>query len=360
MTDHDNRARASSETGGPGGWPAASPAEAGFAADLAERLDAGVADGRFANLHAVLVARHGALVAERYYPGSDEAWGRPLGRVDFGPDTLHDLRSVTKSIVSLLYGIARAEGLVPAVEAPLVEQFPDLADLAADPARRRMTVAHALTMQLGTVWDEGLSYADPRNSEHAMELAADRIRFVLDRPLAREPGTGWSYNGGATALLGRLIADGTGMSLEAFARRRLFAPLGIEAVEWVRGRDGAHIAASGLRLRPRDLARIGRLVLDGGRWEGGQVVPADWLEASFRTHVRAEDLDYGYQWWLGPMHDGARPWIAGFGNGGQRLYLAPRPGLVVVVMAGNYNRPDAWRLPVAVITGVVLPAIAGT
>jgi CubicO group peptidase (beta-lactamase class C family) len=262
-------------------WPRAALADAGFASDLSEQIDARVRDGSFENLHAVLVARGGKLVLERYYEGRDEVWGRARGRVVVGPDTLHDLRSITKSIVGLLYGIALSGGEVPALDAPLVDQFPEYPDLALDPMRRRMIVAHALTMMLGTEWDEGLSYADPRNSEHAMELADDRYRFVLDRPMVAEPGTRWVYNGGATAVLGRLIAKGSGRSLRDYAERRLFAPLRIGEFEWVRGHDGEFIAASGLRLRPRDLARIGQLVLDGGRFEGRQIVPRGVARAVF-------------------------------------------------------------------------------
>ncbi|MGE0724644.1 MAG: serine hydrolase domain-containing protein [Alphaproteobacteria bacterium] len=338
-------------------WARAGLEEAGFASDLGERIDAGVRDGRFANLHAVLIARGGKLVLERYWPGEDEVWGRPRGVVSHGPDELHDIRSVTKSVVGLLYGIARAGGMAPDLAAPLVDQFPEYPDLAADPARRRMTVAHALTMTLGTEWDEGLSYADPRNSEHAMELAADRHRFVLDRPMVAAPGERWTYNGGATAILGRLIAKGSGRSLADFARERLFAPLALENVEWVRGDDGEYVAASGLRMRARDLLKIGQLVLDGGRRDGREVVPADWLDRSFRTHARAIDIDYGYQWWLGPEPaDGAPRWVAGFGNGGQRVMVWRRSATAIVILAGNYNRPDAWKLPVAIVTDVILPA----
>ena len=339
-------------------WPGAALTEAGFAPDLGKQLDAGVRDGKFENLHAVLVVRGGKLVLERYYEGEDERWGQPRGRVVFGPDQLHDLRSVTKSIVGLLYGIARAEGKVPPLDASLIDQFPAYQDLAEDPMRGRMSVAHALSMMLGTEWDEGLSYADPHNSEHAMELAEDRYRFVLDRPMVAEPGTQWVYNGGATALLGRLIAKGSDRSLRDYAQEKLFAPLGITEFEWVQGYDAEFIAASGLRLRPRDLAKVGQLLLNGGRWEDTQIVSADWLEESLETRAKVDEhLDYGYQWWLGPKLASGQRWVAGFGNGGQRLTVIRELDLSVVVMAGNYNQPDAWRLPVAIITDTVIPAL---
>ena len=165
---------------------------------------------------------------------------------------------------------------------------------------------------------------DPRNSEHAMELADDRYRFVLERPIMTAPGGQWVYNGGTTAVLGRLIEKGSGLTLRDYAEAKLFAPLGITAFEWVRGYDGADIAASGLRLRPRDLARIGQMVLNGGRWEGRQIVSEDWLAQSFETRVNVDvGIDYGYQWWLSPEHAEGPPMIAGMGNGGQRLFIVP-------------------------------------
>jgi CubicO group peptidase (beta-lactamase class C family) len=340
-------------------WQSVAPAEAGFAPDLADRLDRAVQEGSLPNLHAVVIARGGKLVLERYYDGQDERWGEPLGTVSFGPQVEHDLRSVSKSIVGLLYGIALAEGRVPALDQPLVDHFP-YPDLAADPARRRITVAHALSMTLGTEWDETLPYTDPRNSEIAMEMAPDRYRFVLERPIVAEPGSRWVYNGGTTALLAHLIAEGTGMQLHDYAREKLFAPLGITDTEWVVGSNGEAAAASGLRMRPRDLARIGRLVLDRGRWGDRQLVPAAWLEASFEPRVPSEpELAYGYQWWLWPREPRAdgRRWMAGFGNGGQRLTIMPHLDLVLVVMAGNYNQPDAWKLPVSITAEILIPAL---
>ncbi|MGI9622227.1 MAG: serine hydrolase domain-containing protein [Acidimicrobiales bacterium] len=342
-------------------WSDGDSADAGIASDLGEQIDAGIDQGRFDNLHAVLVVHESELILERYYEGQDEIWGRTRGRVAFGPDELHDLRSVTKSLVSLLYGIALSEGIVPPLDAPLVEQFPEYPDLATDAQRGRMTVAHALTMTMGTEWDENLPYTDPRNSETAMELAEDRYRFVLDRPMVTEPGIQWTYNSGATAVIGRLIAKGSGRSLLDYAEEKLFAPLDIAEFEWVRGKDGEHIASSGLRLRPLDLAKIGEMLLDDGRWNGRQVVPADWLEQSFTSPASPDDTNYGYQWWLSPggsdqAADDPR-WVAGLGNGGQILYLAPDLDLLVVINAGNYNDQEASGRLRAIVFEIVLPAV---
>ncbi len=294
-----------------------------------------------------------------FYTGVDEAWGKPLGPVSFARETLHDVRSVTKSIVGLLYGIALDRGLVPPPEAPLLAQFPKYSDLPADWRRARLSILHALNMTLGMEWDEQRSYADPANSERAMEDAPDRTRFILDRPFVATPGERWIYSGGAVALVGSLIANGSGMTLQDFARQALFAPLGITVFEWARGNDGVVSAASGLRLRSHDLLTIGRMVLAGGEWNGVRVVSRAWLDSSFQPVAdTGEGLKYGRLWWIGeattPTLPGARRWIAGIGNGGQRLFLMPDADLATVVFCGAYNAQDDWITPIRIWREIVL------
>ena len=212
-------------------------------------------------------------------------------------------------------------------------------------------------MQMGTEWNEDLPYTDPRNSEIAMEMAADRYRYVLDRPLVHEPGTRWTYNGGATAIIGHLIAQGVQKPIDIYAKEKLFTPLGVENFEWVHGQDGVPSAASGLRMNIHDLAKIGGLIMNNGQFNGQQIVPKDWLTMSFTPHANLENgLRYGFFWWLAAQ--GSPPnWVAGFGNGGQRLTINQRENLVLAVFAGNYNQPDAWRLPVKIITDFLVPAL---
>jgi len=324
---------------------------------MEEKLDTAFAAGHLSGLHSVLVIHEGSIVAEKHYPGDDQRWGTPLGEIKHNRNRLHDLRSVTKSITSLLYGIALSEGIVPGLDESLIQQFPEYADLTSDPQRSKILIRHALSMKMGTEWNEDLPYSDPRNSEIAMERASDRYRFALDRPMVNEPGDWWTYNGGATALVGKLIAKGAGVPIDVYAKNRLFTPLGIKEFEWVSGADGVPSVASGLRLNIHDLARIGHLVLDQGVWRGNQIIPADWLDVSFTPHAKLRDgLRYGLFWWLGP--EGTPPyWVAGFGNGGQRLMISPANKLIVVVFAGNYNQADAWKLPVKIITEFVLPAV---
>ena len=337
-------------------------ADGDFRARLAEMQR----DGRVSGLHALLVSRGGRPLFEHYGTGDDESWGKPLGAVTFGPAVLHDLRSVTKSIVGMLYGIALADGKVPPPEAKLYDQFPEYADIGRQPGRDRITVAHVLSMTLGTEWDElTIPYSDARNSEIAMERSPDRYRFVLDRQIVGEPGVKWTYNGGATALLGRLITKGTGKKLPDYARHALFDPLGLGPTEWSNGLQGEAAAASGLRMRAPDLLRVGQMVLAGGAWQGRQVVPQAWLRQSTTPIVTIEDpFRYGWHWYLGEVPVGApirtERLIVGTGWGGQRLFLMPALDLVVAMNAGNYHLPRAEqrRIANAVLTELVLPAVA--
>jgi CubicO group peptidase (beta-lactamase class C family) len=356
-------------------WSAIAPREAGLA-DLGTRFDRLVAGKRVWNLHGVVVARGGRIVLERYFEGEQNSFGT-LARFQFGPGTLDNLYSVTKSIVALVYGVALAEGKVPPPDAPLYEQFPEYRDLLeADPRRKQRTVAHALTMTLGLQWDElVVPYSDPKNDEIGMEMSADRYRFVLERPVIGAPGKRWLYCGGATALLGRIIARGTGQPLPDYARAALFDPLGLGATEWVNNKDtwvaarygpgdGEPVIASGLRMTVRDLARIGQLVLDGGAAGGRQVVPAQWLTECLTPRVSVdEQRRYGYQWYIGDFAYGSREqprldrWVGCFGNGGQRLFVMPDLDLVVAVTAGNYSAPDQWIPPTRVMREAVLPSL---
>jgi CubicO group peptidase (beta-lactamase class C family) len=345
-----------------GQWQVTTPAEAGFAPDLDACFEIARQAGTLPNVHAVVAVRRGRIFFERYWAGPDAGLGRPLGVARFGPDTLHDMRSMSKSVVGLLYGIALAAGQVAGPEALLLAQFPEYPELAGDPARQGLTVGHALTMTLGLAWDEmTFPYGDPHNSETAMNQAADACRYALGQSVVEAPGVRWGYNGGATAVVARLIEKGTGLALPALARQSLFEPLGIGRTGWKLGPNGVAIVASGLRLTPRDLARIGVALLEGG----GGVIPATWLAESFAPAVVLPDgRQYGYQWYLGSVmtDDGAggarrEAVIQAVGNGGQRLYLMPQFDLVVVVTAGNYDALDQWRPPLVVLRDLVLPAL---
>ena len=337
-----------------------------IAEDMAARLAKAEAAGTVSGLDGVLVSKGGTTLFEHYGKGINEDISRNTGDfVVFGPEVLHDLRSVSKSVVGLAYGVALAEGKVPPPEAKLYDQFPEYADLAKQPGREKITIGHVLNMTLGLEWDElTVPYGDDlRNSEIAMEAAPDRFRFILGLPIVGEPGVKWTYCGAATAILGRLIAKGTGEALPAYARRVLFDPMGFGPSEWAISKDGEPRAASGCRLLPRDLLKLGQLALAGGVWQGKQIVPADWVKRITTPTIKIEGpRSYGYHWYIyDSMIDGRRQhWFGGIGWGGEKLYVFPDSDVVVAMLCGNYRKSGAEqnRVNVAVLNEVIARALA--
>ncbi|MBA4096965.1 MAG: hypothetical protein C0484_09395 [Rhodospirillum sp.] len=231
------------------GWTVASPESMGLDGELIRGIGPHFESWTDTNAHAVLIARHGKLVYERYFTGEDWAWGKALGRVAYDATKRHDLRSISKSITSLLVGIAVDRGWIADLDAPVFTFFPEHADLRTA-EKDTITLRHLLTMSAGFAWSEDLPYQNPQNSERLMTDAPDRCRYVLEQPLVRPPGRVYIYNGGTTALLAAILHKAAGQPLDVLAQRELFDPLGIGDVEWIRYIDGTPVAASGLRPPP--------------------------------------------------------------------------------------------------------------
>jgi CubicO group peptidase (beta-lactamase class C family) len=198
-----------------------------------------------------------------------------------------------------------------------------------------------------------------------MEMAPDRYRYIFSRPFIAEPGTRWIYGAAGPELIAKLIINGTGQSLPDFARANLFDPIGAGKTEWNKGFNGKPAPASGLRMTPRDLARVGQLILNRGRWEGRDVVDPAWLDASFRPYVPCdEQRRYGYFWYSGDFVYGRPPnrpiahWVGCFGYGGQRLFVLPSLDIVIATTAGNYADPKQWMPPIRVVREVVLASVS--
>jgi CubicO group peptidase (beta-lactamase class C family) len=316
---------------------------------LADRLS------KTANVHAVLVARGGKLMFEQYFTGSDEVPGRLYGsrvaNVTFAADTLHNVKSVSKSVASLALGIAIDRGLIRSVNEPIFSFFPELADLRS-PEKDRIELVHALTMSMGLKWVEATPATGDDNDEVRMHMASDPCRYVLGLPATAQPGQEFFYNTGALTLVSAVVRKATGRPLDDFARGALFEPLGISGAEWSRVK-GDTDAGGGLRLRPRDMAKIGQLVLAGGRWAGRQIVSRDWIDASTTWKLKATDgQSYGYLWWGGGIKF---PWIGALGRGGQSIRIVPSLDLVVAVTAGYYQdySPEAFQMQYSVFRDVL-------
>ncbi|MGL4291580.1 MAG: serine hydrolase domain-containing protein [Phreatobacter sp.] len=321
------------------GWPVASAGEdklidAGALRAMADRLAASSS----ANVHAVLAARAGKLVFERYFRGPDEIYARPVGSVAFDVDRLHDMKSVSKSVASLALGIAIDRGLIRSIDEPIFSFFPELSDLRS-PEKDRIRLSHALTMSMGLAWVEATPATGDDNDEARMHRAPDPCRYVLGLAATAPAGWDFFYNTGALTLVSAIIRKATGRPLDEFARTSLFEPMGIADVEWNRVK-GDTDAGGGLRMRPRDMAKIGQLVLAGGRWYDRQLVSRAWIDTSTAPKIKATGaLDYGYLWWLGHSLLNGREvhWTGALGRGGQSIRIVPGLDLVVVVTAGYYQ-----------------------
>lgn len=344
------------------GWEIAAPDTVGLDGERLCGIAARLAASN-ANVHAVVIARHGSLVFERYFPGYDEPWGMGGGRHEFDAQTKHDMRSVSKSVVSLLVGIAIDRQLIKSVDEPVVKFFPDYSAVKS-PGWDNITLRHLLTMSSGVQWDENLPWRDPKNDEPHLGSEADPYRYVLSKPVAAPPDSAWNYNGGGTDLLGNIIERVSAKSLEAFAREALFVPLGITDWEWMKYRNERIAAAAGLRLRPRDAAKIGQLVLNKGAWNGREVVSTKWIEQSVTPRFQAIGyfgglFFYGQQWWMGRTLGGGRDvaWIAAQGLGGQRIFVVPEFDLVVMTTSGLYTSGRQGQAALDILANSIIPSI---
>lgn len=322
-------------------------------------LAAEIGKGTFPNIHSLLISRNDKLVFERYWPGPDEHWGIPIGSVPHSKDSLHDLRSVSKTIVAACVGIAISQGKIKNVNQKVLEFFPQYA--AQDTGlKSTLTVEHLLTMSSGFVWNEDVPYDNPLNSEIRMIASPDPVGYVLSQPMEAPPGQVWKYNGGTTQLLAAIIEKTTGKRLDRFAQEYLFAPLGITDFEWMKY-PGTEIpaAASGLRLRSRDMLKFGQMYNNDGKWNGKQIVPEQWVKTSFESHVKTNSGAYGYQLWIFEDTVNNKPVraVACVGNGDQRIFFNKEKKMVVVITAGNYNKWNIKENSVAIMRKYVAPSI---
>jgi CubicO group peptidase (beta-lactamase class C family) len=326
--------------------------------------------GNVASLHpevrSVLVVRHGYLVYERYWQGRTAANG-------------DNVQSVTKSVVSALVGIALGEGKLKGLDQPIGELLARHLPKEADPRVARVTLEQLLTMTSGLAGDDPSLGGDPRVSQR-QGASHDWVGHILGRRLATNPGASFAYSSATSQLLSAIVADATGQSLLAFARARLFGPLGIASakapapvfvahpspavvkayarvpVAWPTDPQGYQLGFSGLKLPSRELAKVGYLYLNGGRWDGRQVIPAGYVAASTRPHSTpppdGPGESYGYQWWV--TSQAGHPSFRAVGYGGQLLQVVPDLDLVVVITSdASQNRNDAGDL----VGQAIIPAV---
>jgi CubicO group peptidase (beta-lactamase class C family) len=326
---------------------------------LINTLTTEIEKGIYPNIHSLLIARNNKLLYENYWGGKDESWGKDLGVVKYNQDSLHDIRSISKSIVSACIGIAMQQGKIKSVDQKVFDFFPQYAKIDTG-LKSLLTLEHLLTMTSGLVWNEDIPYTNPKNSEIQMIRSKDAVEFVLSRPMEHAPGKIWKYNGGTTQLLASIIEKTTGQKVDAFANEYLFQPLAIKIFQWAKY-PGTSLpaAASGLRLTSRDLLKFGLLYFNEGQWNDKQVIPAKWVTESFEPHVNRGTGKYGYQFWMWSDTIMNKPlqMVAAIGNGDQRIYFDKENKLLVVITAGNYNNWDIKKNSYAIMKDYIYPAL---
>jgi len=342
------------------GWQTASLNEVGIDENALRSLIDGIDRGKYENIHSILIVKDGKLVFEEYFSGYTWSYEHPEHKgalTDFGIDTTHNLASVTKSVTSALVGIAMDHGFIQGVDEKVFDFFPEYADLS-DERKDRITLEHLLTMTSGLEWNEmAIPYSNRNNDLIQLFWVLDPIEYILAKDAINEPGTKWYYSGGCTNLLGEVIREATGLRMDDFAEKHLFAPLGITNYEWDHINAEMIHASGNLRLRPRDMAKLGYLFLNGGIWEGERIVSQEWVEESTKKHVtRSPSVGYGYQWWLLTYRMDSET-VDAFhadGWGGQRIIVFPSLGMVVVFTGGNYVGAEPSN---DIISRHILPAL---
>ncbi len=331
------------------GWPTATLDAVGVAHHPLAALVSRIRDKTFPRVYSVLLVKDGKLVFEEYFDGRHRFQAHPL-------------HSVSKSVTSILVGIAVDQGLI-GVDDPIYSYFDDYRGLEWIDRSYEITIRDLLAMAHGTDWDErSRPLGDPENSIRAMTSSEDWLEFVLGHKLVEPPGRRFNYAGGMTVLLGEIVSRTSGRDLGDFAERYLFQPMGINIEGWHRSRLGVVNAQGGLLLRPRDMAKIGQMMLDKGTWQGNRIVSEAWVEASLQNRVSAENgWGYGYQWRLGraPIGDRLVELFFAAGRGGQHIIVVPSLRLVGVFTAQPIDNRGGHERNLIMMSDYVLPAVTG-
>ena len=352
------------------GWSTASLSDIGMddepINELLRRLDQD--DGH--NIQSLLVVKNGKLVLEVYYPGVDMTVTDNLYFIkkDFDRDTPHCLASASKSITSVLFGIAMDQGYVADLDEKMFANFTDYPELS-DADKDEITLRQMLTMTTGLAWDEtSYPFNDRRNDLNFMFFNPHPVRFMLEKPSVAKPGEAFFYNSGVTNLVGEILNRKTGTPLAEFAGENLFAPLGITSYRWLTFPNAPQMAltSSGLYLKPRDMAKIGQLYLREGNWDGKQIVSAQWVQESTAESVVVpinyspafQNTGYGYQWWRGKFANGDTETIYAAGHGGQYIFIMPDIDMVIV-LTGSFFLEDPASYIINVINTYILGSVYG-
>jgi CubicO group peptidase (beta-lactamase class C family) len=340
-----------------GSWPVSSPEAQELDPARLDKILQEIASGAYGYVDRILLIRNGYAVLDQDF---EHDYGLINAGRDPTPDPynyydpnwhpylhgsdLHTLQSVTKSVTAIVVGIAILRGELPDTSVPVFDYFADYEIKHFDQRKQRMTLEDLLTMRSGLEWDEWTyPVGDPRNSVTQLESSEDWIQFVLDLPMAYEPGEVFVYNSGASQLLSVVVNQATGLPIDEYAEKYLFQPMGIHDYYWKKTPEGWPDTEGGLYLKAEDLAKIGYLVLNEGTWEGRRVVAKEWVDEM--TDPKVADVSpqdpgwndaYGLQWWLLGDQASGEPKVDGaLGYGGQFLFVVPELDMIAVFYGWN-------------------------
>lgn len=302
---------------------ASSEAEAScFPADTAEVNRLVQEFKEVGTVNSLLVQVNGDIVIEKYF-------GQMNNR------RTNNIKSASKSILSLLTGIAIEEGFLKSTDQTIGEFFPDYFETNPDSVKESITIKDLLTMRTGLETTSFHNYG-------RWALSSNWIHFALDQPMEDKPGGKMIYSTGATHLLSAILTKATGMSTRDFATRYLFDPMDIQPGGWDRGPQGYYMGGNNMALRPGDMLKIGQMVMDMGTYNGRQIVPREWIIDSFKIYTRSNfnPYNYGYLWWQ--RKAGGYHVAFAWGNGGQYILMIPELGSVIAVTSDN-NRGSGSR-----------------
>jgi CubicO group peptidase (beta-lactamase class C family) len=301
-------------------------ASSGLDVSLLTNMMDKVVDGTYPNVHSILIIKDGKLVFEEYF-------------YQYTRDSVHELRSATKSFVSALAGIALDKQFIKSKTEPVLSYFPEYTLGNNSDAKKKITIENLLTNQSG--FDCDISNDASKGNETKMGYSNDWVKFTLDLPMIDTPGGKGMYCSGNVIVAGRIIEKATGMPLPQFAEKYLFTPMGIKQYYWKFKPDPSSAEDfCQVYLRPRDMAKFGLLYLNKGKWQGKQLISEDWINASLSKHSTIQGVQYGYLWWIKYLDaDGVRYYgKAAQGNGGQKIYIWEDLNLITVITGGNYNQ----------------------
>lgn len=332
------------------GWESSTPEAEGINADTLNAIHREIQGGRYGLIDHFLVIRNSKAVFDQSYKQDYQSifeqydstnhqynYDHPEWHPYYKGTSLHSLQSVTKSVTSVLVGIAMDEGYMPPLDSPVIKLFSDYEFDQTDVLKSSITLRDLLTMQGGIEWDEE-SYDNDDNDCIVMELRDDWITYVLDKPMDTIPGVQFEYNSGISVLLGKLVHLTTGKKIDKWAEEKLFGPLGITDYYWKKTPRGEIDTEGGLYLSSHDLAKIGWLMLNDGDWQGKQVVSKEWVAESIAPSVQFNgQVGYGFQWWVPEHKEGRTSIFAGNGYGGQFVMVVPGKSLLVIFNGWNIH-----------------------